>query len=212
MAIKAIIPCAGYGTRLGMAPNESKEMLVDATRREHVIDYSLELCRTLGFEPLVISRSGKEDLNKYLPSIGIIPVIIDDGEEWYDTILKSYNHWGDNNVVLLPDTRWSNAVASLKHIKYSFEKLNSVMALGTLDVEDARKWCVVHGDFLFEKPNTNMSSLAVGVFGFYKEVGRRMFNNFKNKTSFEIPKTTQFVELQNFEDITRQKSTRLSRE
>lgn len=211
--MKCIIPCAGYGTRLGMAPNESKEMLWDLIGAEHIIDYSLFLSIALGFEPLVISRSGKEDLNRYLEKRGVAEtVIIDDGEEWYDTILKSYDHWGDNNVVLLPDTRWDNAVASLKHIKYCFEKLNSVMCLGTLEVEDATKWCVVQGDYLFEKPKSNISSLAVGVFGFQKEVGQRMFNNFKNKESFEMPKTTQFVELENFEDITREKSSRLSRE
>lgn len=208
MKIKAIIPCAGFGTRLGMAPNESKEMLWDNVLNERVIDYSLNLCKKLGFEPIVINRSDKSDLRNYLgDKTG--QWIVNDSIEWYDSILKSYEVWGDNNVVLLPDTRWDNAEQSLKHVKYCFEKLNSIMVLGTLTVPDATKWCVVSGDYLFEKPKSNMSSLAVGVFGFSKCEGKKLFESFKKKYPFQIPSTTQFVELENFQDITREKSDRL---
>lgn len=211
MKIKCIIPCAGFGTRLGMAPNESKEMLWDNILNERVINYSLSLCYSLGFEPLVLSRREKGDLNSYMNFFGVEVVIIDDGIEWFDTILKSYDHWSENNIVILPDTRWDNAEQSLKHVKYCFEKLNSTMVLGTLNVPDATKWCVVSGDYLFEKPKSNMSSLAVGVFGFSKYEGKKLFESFKKKYPFQIPKTTQFVELENFQDITRVKSDRLVR-
>lgn len=209
--MKVIIPCAGYGTRLDTKPNESKEMLWDNQRQERIIDYSLRLCRDLELEPLVLTRTGKDDLNNYLRSNKVPMYYSDYGTEWYDTILQAHEVWEDNNMVLLPDTRWDNALQSLKHIKYCFEKLNSVMALGTLEVEDARKWCVLHGDFLFEKPSSTMCSLGVGVFAFHKEIGKRMFEAFKNKESFEIPKSTQFVELENFKDITREKSNRLTK-
>ncbi len=211
MKIKCIIPCSGYGTRLGMSPNESKEMLWDNNLQERVIDYSLKLCDSLGFEPLVLTRGEKEDLNIHLFNKNINLMFIEDGTEWHDTILKSYSFWDDNNIVLLPDTRWNNAEQSLKHIKYCFETLNSVMALGTLEIEDARKWCVLHSNFLFEKPENDICSLGVGVFAFTKELGRQMFASFKNRQPFEIPETTQFVHLENFKDITREKSDRLTR-
>lgn len=209
----AIIPCSGYGTRMGMLPHQSKEMMYDKKYNEYVIDYSLDLCYRTGLDPLVISRKDKDDLNSYLIKEGHTPLHIEDGTEWYDSILKSYDYWSDNNIVILPDTRWDNSQRSIEHVKYCLEELNKPMVIGTLSIKDVTKWCLVDNGCLIEKPSgyygEKTSHLAAGLFSFTKNNGYDLFNSFNRKEYYKMPNNTQFVKLENFHDITREKSDRL---
>lgn len=210
--MKIIIPSSGFGTRMGMRPDQSKEMLWDVQSKERVIDYSLKICKELGISPIVITRDAKQDLNTYLEQQGISPVKIGDGVEWYDTILKSSKHWDSNNIILLPDTRWNNDFESINNIYWHLEHLKKPLSLGLLEVEDASKWCVLvnNNQSLFEKPKDVVGkALAIGVFGFQKGMGEEMLHRIKDKAPFHLNTNTQYVQLENFKDITREDTGRL---
>ena len=92
--VKAIIPCAGFGTRMAMQPNQSKEMLTDPVTGKYLIDYSLDLCYKYKIKPVVISRLEKEDLNSYLRSKNVTHISLKEaGKEWAQTVLKSQGLW-----------------------------------------------------------------------------------------------------------------------
>ena len=105
--MKAIIPCAGYGTRMNLEPTESKEMLIDPITNEPIIKYHLDLCDTYGLDPVIITRPEKTDLIDYCTSAGAeIVLFANPPDEWPDSILASYYAWDATNILLLPDTRF----------------------------------------------------------------------------------------------------------
>src|SRR6266850_3092271 len=103
--MRAIIPCAGFGTRVGMKSNQSKELLPDSNNKP-LIQYSLDICRLYQIDPLVILREEKKDLQEYLKKEKVNYITIKPEGEWYDTVLKSQGHWDENNVLMLPDTKF----------------------------------------------------------------------------------------------------------
>ena len=204
----AIIPCAGYGTRMGMKDHEAKEMLIDPVTGDYLIDYSLNLCYKYDIEPIVISRLEKDDLNWYLTSKEIEHIILKKpGKEWAETVLKSQGLWGDKNILLLPDTRFDadalEKVIQLMHYNYKL-----VTAVHNISNTESDKWGTVTKDHIFEKwprfsGNDEAKLLAWGILGFDKNIGVELFNSLYPCGFYKNNENIGMVYLDSFKDITR---------
>ena len=203
--IKAILPAAGYGKRMGMEINQSKEMLKEVNGENFLIDYSLNLCYKYNIEPVVISRIEKEDLNSYLRSKQVEHIVLKKpGSEWAETVLKSRGLWGEKNILILPDTRWDDdknkAFERIKTcISYSDQQL--VAGYHIINPEDSVKWGTLNGDFILEKCQTQ-ASMAWGVLAFSKEIGESLFRELTPGNFTKLP-VRYNIKLNNFRDITR---------
>ncbi len=198
--ILAIIPCAGLGSRMGMPLNQSKELLLDTRNNKPLIEWHLNLCKSNKLDPLIITRPEKIDLIEYCIKNKINHIISQPGKEWMDTVELSRPYWYENNILLLPDTRFQPKCI-IKSIKQSLQfGCSTVFALHK--VQDISKWGYVTDYGYCEKLPFNNSGHAWGILGFKKNTDifknmshRGIFNPHKNKTNFLF--------LNEFYDITR---------
>lgn len=207
--MRAIIPCAGYGTRMNMLPNKSKEMLLDkedwgiGNKGKPLIQYALTICKMFNLEPIVITRKEKTDLRQYLFDNQVEFIDIEVEGEWPQTILKSKDHWNMDNILILPDTRFSS-LRCIEDIQKGL-KLgnNAVMALH--EVPDPNKWGIVEDYLLFEKSKFiyTENQWAWGLIGFKGYYGVELFSNMRDN-GFEL-KDVGFTYLNDFQDITRKR-------
>lgn len=214
--IRGIIPAAGYGTRISMEKNQSKELLIDPATNEPLIEFHFKQCIKYKIKPLVLLRKEKRDLIKYCKRKKIEYLIIPNHDgEWYDTILMSKHKWYQWNIIMLPDTKYIDN--KYDDILFQQEDLQfNVLTLCHI-VDEPIKWgmCKVedgHGfGVMCEKPNfTNYYfDFAWGILAFKKEWGEYLMNNFKKKQPFVIPNFMTY-EINNFEDLTRDQSLNLS--
>lgn len=168
----AIIPCAGYGTRVGMQKYEAKEMLPDGSKR--IIDYSLDLCKKFKIIPLVITRPEKLEFNTYLKDLGIQTLEVSHSGEWAETVMKSKNLWHEDNILILPDTRFK-PISIIQDIKLGLE-LGCNAMIGLHTVRDSENWGILKDYRLIEKPkNLKGPQYAWGVLGFKQYYGRELF-------------------------------------
>jgi len=197
----AILPCAGFGTRMGMKINESKEMLPDSKYGfDHIIDYSLDICRQFHLIPLVITREEKTDLIKYLKKKKIKYMLVDHKGEWFETVLKSQVYWLENNYLLLPDTRFQLITNMLDLIR-GLEMGNNAV-FGVHKVQDPEKWGIISSYSLMEKPKyLKGPQMAWGIIGFKRYYGVDLFSKMRY-SKFKL-KNVGFSHLLGFEDITR---------
>lgn len=205
--VKAIIPCAGYGTRMQMESWQAKEMLRDPNDPSKVlIDYSMELCYKYNIEPVVITRREKTGLIDYLIKDHQLSnlIITEPGKEWAETVLKSQGLWGEKNILILPDTRF-NPESVIPEMLDKLDKVPVVAAIHSIDPKESYKWGTVDEDngSIFEKENTNLNK-AWGLLGFQKGDGRCLFNNLHPRGEW-VGFLEEFmtVDLTDFKDITR---------
>lgn len=199
---KCIIPCAGFGRRMKMKPTQSKEMLPDNLFGfSHIIDYSLMLCKLHNLEPLVISRKEKKDLNSYLKKQKVKVLLVDHYGEWAESVLKSKDHWAENNLLMLPDTRFT-PYSIIDDMKKGLELGNNAV-FAMHKVNDPQNWGIIDDYKLFEKPKHMIApKMAWGLIGFRKNFGIELFHNLI-EFKFQCLKHSGFVYLNNFQDITR---------
>lgn len=199
--MRAIIPCAGFGTRMNMKPDESKEM-IRCSDGQPMITYALDLCDRYDLDPLIITRLEKKDLISFLKDDYPILTIKPKGE-WMDTVLASKNHWYTDNLLILPDTRFE-PTSVINEIRNDL-KLGCNYSLALHRVDDPHKWCVVNNYTLFEK-NPDFESktgmFAFGLVGFKKEHGETLFSNLSLSKKCHLDDAS-FRYLDRFEDITR---------
>lgn len=206
-----ILPCAGFGTRMNLQPNESKELLLDPVNNEPIINWHLEKIKDK--EKLVITRKEKQDLIQYLDTA--IEIIEPTGE-WPSTILQSEKHWKNKNVLILSDTRWSLGQETLPEDVYSQiekELETNQIVFAIHEVEDIRLWGKVFispfsGKVLStqEKPNIEfkLKGMAWGLIGFRKEIGKTLFEAYEERRVLDLSKVkTSVIKLDKFQDITR---------
>lgn len=204
--MKCIIPAAGYGSRMGMKPGQSKEMLKDPhhtnSNSKPIIAWALELCNIFKMEPLVITRKEKQDLRQYLFNENVKFMDIEVEGEWYDSVLKSVDHWEEKNMLILPDTRFSS-LKCIQNMQNSLELGNkSIWALHK--VKDPENWGIIKDYMMFEKPkNLQGEQWAWGLMGFQKFEGEAIFSSMKR--SHYYLEEAGFTFLDKFEDITRNK-------
>lgn len=204
--MRAIIPAAGFGTRLKMKPNQSKEMLTDNIYGyEHIIDFAIHFCKINDIEPFVITREDKKDLIKYLKKNKIKYMLYEPkkDEEWYDTVIASKEHWVEENLLLLPDTRFRSLFLG-EQIENSL-KLGNNAVLVLHKVDNPSKWGIINKYQLLEKPtNLKCSQWAWGLIGFKKEYGEYLFTKYYTENGYRL-KDCGFMFLNSFKDITRGK-------
>lgn len=199
--MKCIIPAAGFGTRMGMKIDESKELLIDPETNAPIIQYSLDLCNKYNLEPVVVTRAEKRDLIDYCDRQHVLTQIIVPEGEWMNTVLMSSNYWDRDNILILPDTRF-NPTDVILEMKKDLE-LGARTSIALHKVPDADKWCIVRSYTLMEKPKCYPGEqYAFGLIAFTKAEGRAIFTELKD-SKVALPYNSSFRYLENFKDITR---------
>ena len=188
---KAIIPCAGFGTRMKMLPHQAKELLPDENG-DPIIYWSLNICKKHNIEPIVVTRPEKKEFNEFLDQKNIT-YVFDEGKAVGQSILKTKEYWSDYNIILLPDTRFDYDYKLFINIFRALKTGNdSVFAL--FDVIDYSNWGIICNNTFYEKPKRTFTykdnALAWGVIGFRKEYGETLFNSY-NLTSEPLKLSNQ---------------------
>lgn len=199
--IKAIIPCAGFGKRMNMLPDESKELIINPNNNRPLIDYAFSLCNLYDLEPLVITREEKKDLIEYCANLNIETQIIEPVGEWPDTILESMHNWNKDNILILPDTVLS-PVSVIEDIKTGL-KLGNNAVIALHDVKDVSKWGSVKDYNIIEKSSNTNEGKAWGLIGFKDYYGYELFSAMSTRNKNFKLDNTGFVYLNEFKDITR---------
>jgi len=209
--MRAIIPCCGFGTRVNMLPNESKEMLpdpdmFDSPSRVHIIDYSISFCKQHYLLPHIISRPEKVGLNEYIKyhTEGVSLQMHTPVGEWPLTVLASKDFWEEDNLLILPDTRFSYPHQAIQQMKHSLD-MGCQAVIFTHEVKDPDKWGIIKDYTIHEKPTKFTSpQTAWGLIAFKKDYGEILFDSMARKEPFSLTDTA-FIKLSHFEDITRKK-------
>lgn len=200
--MKCILPCAGFGTRVGMQPNQSKEMLIEPGTNRPVIEYSLLLCNEYKMTPMVVTRADKKDLIEYCTGRADV-LIVDPIGEWSMSVLMTQPYWEKNNILILPDTRFS-PTSIITKIENDLNN-GADISLGLHNVDDPDKWCIVQDYGLYEKPkHLPGNKWAFGIIGFTEFAGYKLFKNLEMHKVTDLHNTS-FQYLESFKDITRDK-------
>lgn len=200
--MRTIIPCAGFGTRMNLPPNQSKELLIDPKTNEPLIKWTLDL----SIDPLIILRKEKEDLIQYCKDNQIEYIITEPTKEWPETILRSEDRWDNTNVLLLPDTRFGSHYLNVMKVRQALQFGCKKLVFGVHKVDDLSKWGEVSLGKTREKPQHlwKVSGYAWGVLGFSKDIGNSLFNAYLDKTPFNYEiNDVEYVDLSWFTDLTR---------
>ena len=201
----AIIPCSGYGTRVGMQPWEAKELLLDKSSFGYgkpLIDYTLNICKEYNFSPLVTVRAEKKDLIAYLIERNITHLIEDSADgKWYNSVLKTQHLWETDNLLLLPDTRFLPRFQVMDHLRLGMSLgNNAVFAMHRVD--NPSQWGVITADgVLIEKPqHLTGAHYAWGLIAFKKTYGQWLFSRMAHPIKLV---DCGFTKLSRFIDVTR---------
>lgn len=200
-----------------MGQPESKEMLAACGETAPMIQFALDLFAGDRFQIVVPTRSAKKNLIAFLQTFypKVIIQLIEDSQEWPDTVLQTQPHWAAENILVLPDTRW-------KPESVVFDLLDVLktksFAYSTFDAEKKMDWGVVAQNPLsicdkppqvLLQPPENFKSW--GHLAFRKTVGRQIFSSIlasHRSRQFEMLSEVSNCEslaLQSFQDLTRPK-------
>lgn len=202
--MKALIPCAGFGTRMRMAPHQAKELLPDETGAP-TIEWSLNICKKYNIEPIIITRPEKEEFNQYLDKNNI-KYVFDDGNSVGESLLKTKEYWDSTNIVILPDTRFDYPENFFIDVDKCMKAGNDYV-FGLFEVSDHQNWGIICGNVFFEKPKHKFTeydyAYAWGTIAFKKSTGEALLNSY-NLTSkpFELT-NAGYLFIDNFRDISR---------
>lgn len=200
--MKYIVPCAGFGTRMNMKTNESKEMLIDPSTGYRLIDNVLRLANITGASVHVITRKEKTDLIEYLKDKPNVEVqIIEPKGEWAATVLQSEKYWEESNILILPDTKWDPLLSTLEQIEESL-KLGCYSVFAVHKVDDVSKWGRIKDYTLTEKPKDTGPGYAWGLIGFNPNEGLSIFSNCSQGWDLQLMNSS-FIFLDSFKDLTR---------
>jgi dTDP-glucose pyrophosphorylase len=202
--MKALIPCAGFGTRMRMAPHQAKELLPDETGAP-TIEWSLNICKENNIDPIIITRPEKEEFNKYLDKNNIT-YVFDDGNSVGESLLKTQPYWDATNIVILPDTRFDY------HKNFFLDtdkcmKAGNDYVFGLFEVSDHHNWGIICNNVFFEKPKHKFTeydyAYAWGTIAFKKSKGEALLNSYNLVSKpFEL-KNAGYLFIDNFKDISR---------
>lgn len=199
---RAIIPAAGFGTRLSMEPHQSKELLPGLDGRP-MIQNSIDLARERGWNPLVVTREEKKDLLDYCWQEAVEVLVIQPHGEWPNTILASAHRWEDENLLLLPDTVFAppEAVADM----LALTKRHPI-TIGIHKVSDPCNWCVYDAlkEQIIEKPMAPHETWwGMGLLGWQRLYGKGLFQALATRNNpYPLP-SHDLVFLDSFKDLTR---------
>jgi dTDP-glucose pyrophosphorylase len=202
--MKALIPCAGFGTRMRMAPHQAKELLPDETGAP-TIEWSLNICKENNIDPIIITRPEKEEFNKYLDKNNIT-YVFDDGNSVGESLLKTQPYWDATNIVILPDTRFDYHKNFFLDTDKCMKAGNDYM-FGLFEVSDHHNWGIICNNVFFEKPKHKFTeydyAYAWGTIAFKKSKGEALLNSYNLVSKpFEL-KNAGYLFIDNFKDISR---------
>jgi dTDP-glucose pyrophosphorylase len=202
--MKALVPCAGYGTRMRMQPHEAKELLLDDSGRP-TIEWSLDICRKYNIEPVVITREEKVEFNQYLKDNNIT-YIIGGGDSTGETLLNAKEYWDDYNIMILPDTRFDYPENLFTDIPKCMEVGNDCI-FALFNVTDYKNWGVICDNTFYEKPQREFTSkdkaYAWGIIGFRKEYGETLLSSYNLISEPLKLNNPGYLFIENFKDISR---------
>lgn len=200
---KAIIPCAGRGSRVG-SPPDGKEMMLDPMTNEPLINYSLKQAKQLNLQPVCIVNYAKTKLIEHIktnfPEAIMCMHDPQVWEEWPHSVLASQVHWHPTtNLLMLPDTRFSFKETPEIHNKYTI--------FFTHKVKDPSKFGIVidlgSAVWTAEKPVEDDKLLNAWGLIKFTEIDEYIFHTYCIKGQWtEVPKA-KTVELESYKDITR---------
>lgn len=202
---RAIIPCAGKGTRMG-SPEGGKELLPDPNTGEPLIYYSLRVARQHSLQPVCIVSPDKTELmfviKRFSPDSIIVVQQPKEGTEWPHSVLFSEKHWhNDVNLLILPDTRFNSQVIRPWNDGYTHfytHKTDEPEKFGIV------KWNINGGLDTAEKPTgLTGSHYHWGLIKFNKTVGKQLFTCYSNRNKWTTIKPSVMIPLWKFVDITR---------
>lgn len=206
--VSVIIPCAGFGRRMGSPP--AKELLPHPTSAKPLIQAAIERFADLDARLVVVTRAEKKELIEWCAKQPRVEVLqIEATREWPDSVLASQNFWSERNLLLLPDTDFSPESAPLQLL----EDLNQVdVAFASFPVADKRNWglflSTAGGFSVADKPElVRPESQAWGLIAFSNRVGRSLFSTISNANrdrrwhSMEHSMTARSLDW--FKDLTR---------
>lgn len=201
---RALIPCAGFGTRMNMMPHEAKELLWDEEGK-FIIDWSLELCKKHNIDPIIITRPEKEEFNQYIKNKKI-PTVYPTGASVGESILSSKELWGEYNIVILPDTRFEYPETLFQDMLNGM-KLGNECVFALFKVTDYQNWGILCDNTFYEKPKKIFTeednAFAWGIFGFTKSYGETLLNSYNTYSDPLKISNPGYFFINNFRDITR---------
>ncbi len=183
-----IVPCAGFGTRVGSPP--AKELLLNPSTQRPLIDHSLVVAQDHQWNKVLITRPEKKALMDYVTGFEIAHdtktqwVLVQKTLEWPDSVLKSSEFWSEQNILILPDTSWTPAGLEKKIV----QQLDSFdVSYGVFDTLGKHTWGTVsiQGDtlHLHEKPpKAGADFKAWGLIAFKKNIGKTLFTSILEST------------------------------
>lgn len=206
-----MLPAAGYGRRVG-SPH-AKELL-PARDGKPLIQWGLEQALTRGWPVHVITRKEKTELISYLKQwrdqkgCELTIQEIEVHGEWPLSILEAEGYWRDENVLLLPDTRF-HPVTVLDELASHLGQSDCVF--GSFDTHQPQVWGCFrkenNGIEICEKPLETLVEKAWGLIGFKKHIARGLFDalaeSSKQHQWQKLACRPSEVPLLSFEDLTR---------
>lgn len=196
--MRTLIPCAGFGTRLGLRPDQSKEMM--KYKGERLIDRWLDICPN----PLIITRAEKTDLIEHCRNRCVATQIIEPVGEWMDTVLASKDLWAERNLLVLPDTDFEDRERVIRAVEMNL-RASASLVVGTHPVLDPKNWGVIRNEYFIEKPLEYAFGphKAWGILGFDREIGESLFQAMGVRSAYHLPEDISFIGLKDFKDLTR---------
>lgn len=198
----AIIPCSGFGTRMNMKKNKSKEMLIDPHTGQPLIQWHLDLCKKYNLKPVIITRPEKKDLIAYLKKKRITPIFEKKPKDWMTSVMATSHKWHQHNILFLPDSRFGDT----KQIESALLNLEMGISFcfGTHDIPDGEqeKWGILQPNTVYEKLQST-STKAWGFIAFEDMCGSGLFNCLERNKFYNVYTKPSYVHLEWFKDITR---------
>jgi hypothetical protein len=200
---QVLIPAAGYGRRMGSPP--AKELLSHPDFPDkNFMQIAIQRCLEVNLKPLVISRVDKTELNEYLFQHRIPFTLIENSEDWPETLLKSFNHWTLHSIVLLPDTTFKPE-GILKNL--ADDLFSQSLSLSLFKIQDSSLW----GGVGFDQNKIEISEKKIGYqyawghLAFHRNVGKELLERLHQKKNFQFNDQFSVHHLEHFEDLTRPK-------
>lgn len=199
-----IIPCAGFGTRVGSPP--AKELLKHPNYGMTFLEKALLRVSEAGATPLVISRFDKTILNDWLKEHEIPHLLVLPTSEWVETVLVSRPFWQKKNLLLLPDADFSPDSLILEMLE-ALDKFE--LSFATFSVDDLSLWGGIKNDselFVSEKLGDKVSGEAWGIIGWRNDSQEfwAIYEKARISKSWEkVPAIPKIFKLDFYEDLTR---------
>lgn len=169
--------------RVGSGP--SQDMRLDPETNLPVVLAHVNSAKSLGYNPVVLSRADKDDLNEYLDAQGIQYQI--SITSTFNRVIGQIKEFADVNIIVEPDIRFSPPSA-MSDAATIIHKFGRSLVVGTGSVPDPVNWKILaKNDATSSGPKMDGPGMAIGFvcFGKNRKVGLMAFNKTKKVWSLK---------------------------